>query len=132
MTSQFAWAEEEEYLAFAERFDRSYLTTYIKDLIELPDHVRKSDFVLRLTEGITKPDETVATYVVTPQLVRSFDDALGLIRSALEGRTSKAARLSLRFERRSLDRSVPVIGYGFSGREATPAPEIRGGLRSAK
>ena len=43
--------------------------------------------------GRNRPDETVATYVVTPQLVRSFDDALGLIRSAVEGRTSKAAYL---------------------------------------
>jgi hypothetical protein len=69
------------------------MTTYIKDLIELPDQVRRGDFVLRLTEGVTKPQETVETYVVTPQLVRSFDDALGLIRSAVEGSTSKAAYL---------------------------------------
>ena len=69
------------------------MATYIKDLIELPDQVRRGDFVLRLTEGVTKPQETVDTYVVTPQLVRSFDDALGLIRSAIEGCTSKAAYL---------------------------------------
>src|SRR5579859_7538629 len=69
------------------------MPTYIKDLIELPDKVRRGDFVLRLTEGVTRPDDTVATYVVTPQLVRSFDDALGLIRSGIEGRTSKAAYL---------------------------------------
>lgn len=67
--------------------------TYIKDLIELPDRVRRGDFVLRLTEGITKPAETVANYVVTPQLVRCFDEALSLIRSAIESHSSKAAYL---------------------------------------
>src|ERR1700687_3719764 len=69
------------------------MPTFIKDLIDLPDQVRRGDFVLRLTEGVTKPEETVASYVVTPQLVHSFDDALGLIRSGIEGRTSKAAYL---------------------------------------
>jgi len=61
------------------------MPTFIKDLIDLPDQVRRGDFVLRLTEGVTKPEETVASYVVTPQLVHSFDDALGLIRSGIEG-----------------------------------------------
>jgi hypothetical protein len=69
------------------------MATYIKDLIELPDQVRRGDFVLRLTEGVTKPEETLNTYVVTPQLVRCFDDALGMIRAGIEGRTSKAAYL---------------------------------------
>ncbi|MFT4177042.1 MAG: hypothetical protein QM627_10350 [Luteolibacter sp.] len=27
--------------------------TYIKDLIEIPDHIGRGDFVLRLSEGIT-------------------------------------------------------------------------------
>lgn len=67
--------------------------TYIKDLIELPDRVRRGDFVLRLTEGVTRPEDTVNSYVVTPQLVSSFDEALGLIRSAVEGRSSKASYL---------------------------------------
>lgn len=69
------------------------MTTYIKDLIELPERVRRGDFVLRLTEGVTKPEETVAEYVVTPQLVKCFDGALDLIRSALDARSSKAAYL---------------------------------------
>jgi hypothetical protein len=69
------------------------MTTYIKDLIELPDRVRRGDFVLRLTEGVTRPEDTVNNYVVTPQLVSSFDEALGLIRSAVESRSSKASYL---------------------------------------
>jgi hypothetical protein len=67
--------------------------TYIKDLIDLPDRVHRGDFVLKLSDGVIRPKETVANYVVTPQLVNCFDTALSLIRSALEGRVSKAAYL---------------------------------------
>lgn len=67
--------------------------THIKDLIELPDRVRRGDFVLRLTEGVIHPEDTVNNYVVTDQLVKAFDDALGLIRSAVESRSSKASYL---------------------------------------
>ena len=69
------------------------MTTFIKDLIDLPEQVNRGDFVLRLTEGVTHPDETVANYVVTPQLERCFDDALAFIKSAVDGPTSKAAYL---------------------------------------
>lgn len=67
--------------------------TYIKDLIDLPDRVHRGDFVLKLSDGVIRPRETVANYVVTTQLVNCFDTALSLIRSALEGRVSKAAYL---------------------------------------
>ncbi|MCI0393078.1 MAG: phage resistance protein [Acidobacteria bacterium] len=67
--------------------------TLIKDLIDLPDRVHRGDFVLKLSDGVIRPQETVANYVVTPQLVNCFDSALSLIRSALEGRVSKAAYL---------------------------------------
>ena len=65
----------------------------LKDLIEIPEKVFAGDFVLRLTEGVTRPADTLRTYVVTPQLVGCFDQALGLIRSALESNTSKGAYL---------------------------------------
>ncbi|MCC5841552.1 MAG: hypothetical protein JJT96_15665 [Opitutales bacterium] len=67
--------------------------TLIKDLIEIPEQVGKGDFVLRLAEGITDPAGTVKHYQVTPQLVSCFDDALKLVKGALEGSTSKAAYL---------------------------------------
>src|SRR6266496_1636460 len=66
---------------------------YIKDLIRIPEHVGKGDFVLRLAEGVTDPKGTVEHYQVTPELVKCFDQALKLVKSALEGRTSKAAYL---------------------------------------
>ncbi|HEY5616347.1 MAG TPA: hypothetical protein VIK60_00295 [Vicinamibacterales bacterium] len=67
--------------------------TAIKELIDLPEHVHRGDFVLRLTEGVEKPAETLRDYVVTPQLVECFDEALKFIRSALDANTSKAAYL---------------------------------------
>jgi hypothetical protein len=67
--------------------------TRVRDLFELPDQVRKGDFVLKLTEGIEHPRETAATYVVTPGLVDSFDRALRLVGSALRDGRSQAAYL---------------------------------------
>ena len=47
------------------------MTRYIRDLIDLPEQVHRGDFVLRLTEGVEHPAETVDSYVVTPQLVEA-------------------------------------------------------------
>ena len=65
----------------------------ISDLIVLPDRVRKGDFVLNLSKGVTEPEKTVEQYVVTPQLAASFDDALDFVRSAVEAVSSKACDL---------------------------------------
>lgn len=67
--------------------------TLIKDLIEIPDHVQKGDFVLHLAEDVGRPEVVLKNYVVTPELKVCYDDALAFIRSAVEGRTSKAAYL---------------------------------------
>ena len=67
--------------------------TTIGDIFDIPTQVHQGDFVLRLTEGVTRPADTLRTYVVTPQLVGCFDQALDLIRSALESNTSKGAYL---------------------------------------
>jgi hypothetical protein len=67
--------------------------TTIGDIFEIPTQVHQGDYVLRLTEGVTRPADTLRTYVVTPQLVGCFDQALDLIRSALETSTSKGAYL---------------------------------------
>ena len=67
--------------------------TTIGAIFDIPTQVHQGDFVLRLTEGVTRPADTLRTYVVTPQLVGCFDQALDLIRSALEANTSKGAYL---------------------------------------
>lgn len=65
----------------------------ISELLDLPERVRKGDFVLNLSKGVTEPDKTLDQYVVTPQLVSCFDDALGFIRSAVDAVNSKACYL---------------------------------------
>ena len=67
--------------------------TLLKDLIDIPEHIDKGQFVLRLTEGVTNPQATVGSYVVTPQLVRCFDDALSFIRGSVQSSLSKATYL---------------------------------------
>jgi hypothetical protein len=58
--------------------------TTISEIFEIPERVHQGDFVLRLTEGVNRPEETLRNYVVTPQLVVCFDQALSLIKSAVE------------------------------------------------
>jgi hypothetical protein len=65
----------------------------ISDLINVPDRVRKGDFVLNLSKGVTEPKKTLEEYVVTPQLAGCFDDALGFIKSAVDAANSKACYL---------------------------------------
>ncbi len=67
--------------------------TVIKDLLDLPDRVRRGDFVLKLAEGVIRADETVKNYVVTPQLTQSFDLALDLIKAGVQDNTSKGCYL---------------------------------------
>jgi hypothetical protein len=70
-----------------------HMTTLIQDLIDLPEKVHSGDFVLKLTEGVSKPEATLAPYVVTPQLATCFDAALDFIKDAVHSNSSKAAYL---------------------------------------
>src|SRR4029434_6753544 len=65
----------------------------IKELIDIPERVQQGDFVLRLSEGVNRAEETLREYVVTPELKACFDDALTFIRSALQEHTSNASYL---------------------------------------
>ncbi|MCE9575760.1 MAG: hypothetical protein K8W52_21600 [Deltaproteobacteria bacterium] len=65
----------------------------VKDLLSLPEHIRKGDFVIKLAEGIDDPKTTAATYKVTPALAHAFDKALRLVGSALRDQKSQAAYL---------------------------------------
>jgi hypothetical protein len=67
--------------------------TLIKELIDIPARIQKGDFVLKLTEGVTRPDLTVKDYVVTPELKDCFDNALSFIQSSLQSNSSKASYL---------------------------------------
>lgn len=67
----------------------------IGDIFNIPEAVHQGDFVLRLTEGLKadRRQETLRQYVVTPQLVQCFDQALSLIGSAVTSNSSKGAYL---------------------------------------
>lgn len=67
--------------------------TLIKDLIQIPERVHQGDFVLKLTEGVNQAEATLRHYVVTPQLARAFEEALGFIQQAVQSSQSKAAYL---------------------------------------
>jgi hypothetical protein len=64
----------------------------LRDLINIPDRVLAGDFVLNLSKGVGE-ESTVREYVVTDQLATCFDEALGIIQSAVEGKVSRAAYL---------------------------------------
>jgi hypothetical protein len=63
----------------------------VRELFDLPDEVRKGDFVHKLSEGVEDPAKTTGEYVVTPGLVDKFHLALGLVGAALSENRSKAA-----------------------------------------
>ena len=67
----------------------------LRDVIDIKQSISTSDFVLRLAEAVTEKGAEAALrdYVVTERLLDNFAEALGLIKSALDGHTSKAAYL---------------------------------------
>lgn len=67
--------------------------TTIRELFDIPEQIRKGDFVLKLAEGIANPKETAQSYVVTPGLAQAFDQALGLVGGAVRDGRSQAAYL---------------------------------------
>ena len=67
----------------------------LRELIDIPERVYQGDFVLRLADGVSDAQAaaTVRSYVVTPQLAKAFDTALGFIQRAVEGPRSAACYL---------------------------------------
>ncbi|MEZ6036550.1 MAG: phage resistance protein [Planctomycetota bacterium] len=67
--------------------------TLLRELIQIPEHVHKGDFVLKLAEGVRDPVATLRDYVITEQILTAFDQALKLVKGAVESQQSKAAFL---------------------------------------
>ena len=67
--------------------------TLLRELIDIPTTLPANRFVLRLSEGILDPEETLRDYVVTDQLAKSFNQALGVIRDSLQKRSSHGSYL---------------------------------------
>ncbi|GHF24519.1 hypothetical protein GCM10010218_01320 [Streptomyces mashuensis] len=67
----------------------------LRELMRIPESVSTSDFVLKLNEAVTPEGAEAALkdYVVTDRLLGNFDEALDLIKAALDSQSSKAAYL---------------------------------------
>jgi hypothetical protein len=67
----------------------------LRDLITIPERVQTNDFVLKLSDGVTEAGaaETIKSYVVTTELAKAFDKALGFIQGSVEGGKSAACYL---------------------------------------
>lgn len=69
------------------------VTQLVKDLLDLPETVRKGDFVEKIGDAVAHARRTAETFVVTPALAEAFDRALALVGSALRDGRSQAAYL---------------------------------------
>jgi hypothetical protein len=65
----------------------------LREFIDIPERTSNSDLVLKLAESVEDAESTLRDYVITDRLIDNFDQALGLIRAAVEGHASKAAYL---------------------------------------
>ncbi|MGW1615618.1 BREX-2 system ATPase PglY [Streptomyces sp. NPDC002285] len=94
----------------------------LRDVIDIKESISTSDFVLQLSEATTPEgaERALRDYVVTERLLENFDEALGLIRSALDGHTSKASYLHGSFGS-GKSHFMAVLHALLSG-----APEARG------
>lgn len=67
------------------------MSSNLRDLLDLPSEVKKSDFVVRLTEGIARPEKLLESYAITSDLKSAFDRALTLVGAAMRDRQSSAS-----------------------------------------
>lgn len=65
------------------------MSALVRDLLTLPAHVSRGDFVQSLAESLRDPEGTVRTYAVTPELAQNFRETLRIIGSALSNGRSQ-------------------------------------------
>jgi len=61
----------------------------VRDLLDLPDHVSRGDFIQSLADSLRDPEGTVATYAVTGALAENFRQALRVVGAALSSNRSQ-------------------------------------------
>jgi hypothetical protein len=57
--------------------------TQLADLLELPERIQKSQFVVTLEKGVGDPSSVVNHYAVTEQIHDAYDRALGFVKVAI-------------------------------------------------
>lgn len=68
-------------------------SSLLRELIDLPERVDASDFVIKLAEGVSRHEQTVRDYVVTEAIGASIGEALDLVSSTLRQQSSRGAFL---------------------------------------
>lgn len=63
----------------------------LRTLLDLPESVVKSAFVVQLTEGVRHPEALLRDYALTPDLLRAFDQSLAMVKTALDSCRSVAS-----------------------------------------
>src|SRR5438067_7495066 len=63
----------------------------LREILDLPEQVKKSDFVVRLAEDVERPEALLDRYAITDDLVHAFDKGLGLARDAIREKRSTAS-----------------------------------------
>src|SRR5689334_16017872 len=72
------------------------MSTYLRDVLEIPERAGAEDYVLRLTDsvGTDSAARTLDDYVVTPALQEALDTALGLVAESIGSGISRGAFLT--------------------------------------
>jgi len=72
------------------------MTTFLRDVLVIPERAGAEDYVLRLTDSVSAGGTAQALddYVVTDALAESFEQALALVAEAVTSGTSRGAFLS--------------------------------------
>ena len=69
----------------------------LSEFITLPDEAQRSGFVISLTESISKAQQTLDNYVVTPDLQSAFREALALVTTAVSSKASRGTYIQSSF-----------------------------------
>lgn len=67
--------------------------TLLREVIDIPESLSASDFVVGLADSVEHRRETLQSYVVTPQVAVCFNKALELVASSVRDGNSRAAFL---------------------------------------
>src|SRR4051794_1639726 len=65
--------------------------TPLRDILDLPEEVTRSAFVVRLAEAVHHADALMDLYAVTPDIHHALDRGLGLIATAMAEKRNVAA-----------------------------------------
>ncbi len=68
-------------------------TNILHQVLNLPDSIQKSQFVVSLSQSVGKPDEVLNNYAVTKDISEAYDQALAMVKSALTEHRNEATYL---------------------------------------